>query len=210
MEFVQAELSGTEWGGGVSPPWYSFFIAGSYHGGETPPPLLTHLWTSIAFGEGGVEEVVAAVDEVVECRGAEYEEALQHEIPQHGHYDGCYDSGDGEADVVNHVERVEERTLVEEIGEVLRAECVEQQASEPYEEKLDAYREIRALAHAERELIVNQAVHYTSRSGANHCGYTCGERNKCIEYKADDEIGIGRDLRCNDRTQEHEYAPALQ
>ena len=58
----------------------------SFHGMKYR--ILTHPQsglTSIAFGEGGVEEVVAAVDEIVECRGAEYEVALQHEIPQHRH-----------------------------------------------------------------------------------------------------------------------------
>ena len=37
----------------------------------------------VAFGAGGVEVVVAAVNEVVEGGGAEYEESLQHEVPEY-------------------------------------------------------------------------------------------------------------------------------
>ncbi len=40
---------------------------------------------SVTAGEGGVEVVVAAVDEVVESRCAEYEEPLQQEVPEYRH-----------------------------------------------------------------------------------------------------------------------------
>lgn len=85
---------------------------------------------------------MATVYEVVEGSGAEHEVALQHEVPEYRHhYRGQY-TRYCEAYIVDHVDRVEQMAAVEQISEILRAECVEQQTAEPHQEKFDAYGEI--------------------------------------------------------------------
>ena len=75
---------------------------------------------------------MAAVDEVVKAGGTEHKIALQEEVPKHRHNNRSDNTRYGETDIVDHVDRIEQCTIIQQVGEILGAKRVEQQATQPH------------------------------------------------------------------------------